>query len=473
MKSVELEKSYNPNDFEQRIYDEWMKRESFGPHQEGQETYTIVMPPPNVTGILHMGHALNNALQDIIIRHQRMLGKDALWLPGTDHAGIATQHVVERELKLKGTNRKELGREKFVEETWKVKDRHHKIIKNQLQKIGSSCDWSRERFTMDDGLSKAVREAFVSLYEKGLIYKGNYLVNYCTTCGTALADDEVEYKPVTGALYQVRYPYKDKEGYITVATTRPETMFGDVAVAVNPDDERYKDLVGTYLILPLANKPIPIIADSYVDMSFGTGMVKITPAHDPNDWAIGQRHNLPIINILNADGTLNEEVPQKYRNMDVESARKLVVKDLTESDYLIEQKAHNHEVGHCYRCSTVIEPYLSEQWFVSMQSMADKALKAWENGEVNFYAKRWENTYSHWLKNIRDWCISRQLWWGHRIPVWYCKDCGSMMVEREDPTHCSTCTSINIRQEEDVLDTWFSSWLWPFSTLGWPENQSI
>ena len=470
MKSVELEKSYNPNDFEQRIYDEWMKSESFGPHQEGQETYTIVMPPPNVTGILHMGHALNNALQDIIIRHQRMLGKDALWLPGTDHAGIATQHVVERELKLKGTNRKELGREKFVEETWKVKDRHHKIIKNQLQKIGSSCDWSRERFTMDDGLSKAVREAFVSLYEKGLIYKGNYLVNYCTTCGTALADDEVEYKPVTGALYQVRYPFKDKEGYITVATTRPETMFGDVAVAVNPDDERYKDLVGTYLILPLANKPIPIIADSYVDMSFGTGMVKITPAHDPNDWAIGQRHNLPIINILNEDGTLNKEVPETYRNMDVESARKLVVKDLTESGYLIEQKAHNHEVGHCYRCSTVIEPYLSEQWFVSMQSMADKALKAWENGEVNFYAKRWENTYSHWLKNIRDWCISRQLWWGHRIPVWYCKDCGSMMVEREDPTHCSTCASTNIRQEEDVLDTWFSSWLWPFSTLGWPEK---
>ncbi|NCB02086.1 MAG: valine--tRNA ligase [Spirochaetia bacterium] len=470
MKSVELDKSYNPNDFEQRIYDQWMEKGYFGPHQEGKETYTIVMPPPNVTGILHMGHALNNSLQDIIIRHQRMSGKDALWLPGTDHAGIATQHVVERELKLKGTSRKKLGREAFLEETWKVKERHHTIIKNQLQKIGSSCDWDRERFTMDDGLSKAVREAFVTLYERGLIYKGNYLVNYCTTCGTAIADDEVEYKAVSGALYQVKYPFEHKEGSITVATTRPETMFGDVAVAVHPDDERYKDLIGTNVILPLANKPIPIIADSYVDMTFGTGMVKITPAHDPNDWAIGQRHSLPIINILNSDGTLNEEVPLKYQNMDVESARKLVVGDLKLGGFLLEQHVHNHEVGHCYRCSTVIEPFVSEQWFVSMKSMADKALAAWEKGEVNFYAKRWENTYSHWLKNIRDWCISRQLWWGHRIPVWYCKDCGHMMVEREDPTLCKKCNSTHIVQESDVLDTWFSSWLWPFSTLGWPEK---
>ncbi len=472
MKSVELDKSYNPNDFEQRIYDTWIEKGYFSPDKEGEETYTIVMPPPNVTGILHMGHALNNSLQDIIIRYQRMMGKDALWLPGTDHAGIATQHVVERELKSRGTGRKELGREAFLEETWKVKERHHTIIKNQLQKIGSSCDWSRERFTMDDGLSKAVREAFVTLYERGLIYKGNYLVNYCSTCGTALADDEVEYKPVTGALYRVRYPFENKDGFITVATTRPETMFGDVAVAVHPDDERYKDIVGTNVILPLANKPIPIIADSYVDMTFGTGMVKITPAHDPNDWAIGQRHNLPIINILNPDGTLNDEVPQIYRNMDVLSARKLVVKDLSEQEYLVEQQVHNHEVGHCYRCSTVIEPYLSEQWFVSMQSMADKALLAWEDGNINFYAKRWENTYSHWLKNIRDWCISRQLWWGHRIPVWYCRDCGEMMVLRNDPTECCKCHSTNLRQEEDVLDTWFSSWLWPFSTLGWPEKSN-
>ncbi|MGD1833240.1 MAG: valine--tRNA ligase [Sphaerochaetaceae bacterium] len=470
MKSVELDKSYNPNDFENRIYEQWKEHNVFGPAKENNESYTIVMPPPNVTGILHMGHALNNVLQDILARYARMNQKDTLWLPGTDHAGIATQHVVERELKKKGKTRQELGREKFLEETWKVKEYHHGIITRQLEKIGSSCDWNRERFTMDEGLSKAVREAFVSLYEKNLIYKGNYLVNYCTHCGTALADDEVEYKPVTGALYQVTYPYEDQKGAITVATTRPETMFGDAAVAVNPDDDRYKDLVGKNVILPLADKPIPIIADSYVDMEFGTGMVKITPAHDPNDWAIGQRHDLPVINILNADGTLNENVPEKYRGLDVETARSLVVKDLSDQGYLIDQKPHNHEVGHCYRCSTVIEPFVSEQWFVSMKSMADKALKAWEDGEIHFYAKRWENTYSHWLRNIRDWCISRQLWWGHRIPVWYCDDCGHMMVEREDPSECSACHSKHIRQEEDVLDTWFSSWLWPFSTLGWPEK---
>ncbi len=470
MKSVELDKSYNPNDFENRIYEQWKEHNVFGPAKENNESYTIVMPPPNVTGILHMGHALNNVLQDILARYARMNQKDTLWLPGTDHAGIATQHVVERELKKKGKTRQELGREKFLEETWKVKEYHHGIITRQLEKIGSSCDWNRERFTMDEGLSKAVREAFVSLYEKNLIYKGNYLVNYCTHCGTALADDEVEYKPVTGALYQVTYPYEDQKGAITVATTRPETMFGDAAVAVNPDDDRYKDLVGKNVILPLADKPIPIIADSYVDMEFGTGMVKITPAHDPNDWAIGQRHDLPVINILNADGTLNENVPVKYRGLDVETARSLVVKDLSDQGYLIDQKPHNHEVGHCYRCSTVIEPFVSEQWFVSMKSMADKALKAWEDGEIHFYAKRWENTYSHWLRNIRDWCISRQLWWGHRIPVWYCDDCGHMMVEREDPSECSACHSKHIRQEEDVLDTWFSSWLWPFSTLGWPEK---
>jgi valyl-tRNA synthetase len=470
MKSVELEKSYNPNDFENRIYAQWKENNLFAPSNEGNESYTIVMPPPNVTGILHMGHALNNVLQDILTRYQRMNGKDTLWLPGTDHAGIATQHVVERELKKRGLTRQQLGREEFLKETWNVKEKHHTIIKKQLEKIGSSCDWNRERFTMDEGLSKAVREAFVSLYERNLIYKGNYLVNYCTHCGTALADDEVEYKPVTGALYQVTYPYEEGEGSITIATTRPETMFGDAAVAVNPSDERYTHLIGKNVILPLSNKPIPIIADSYVDVEFGTGMVKITPAHDPNDWAIGQRHNLPIINILNPDGTLNENVPSEYQNLDVESARALVVKDLKEQGYLIDQQPHNHEVGHCYRCSTVIEPYVSEQWFVSMKSMADKALHAWERGEVNFYAKRWENTYSHWLKNIRDWCISRQLWWGHRIPVWYCDDCGHMMVEREDPSECSKCHSKNIRQEEDVLDTWFSSWLWPFSTLGWPDK---
>ena len=471
MKAVELEKSYNPKDFEDRIYADWKEHGCFQPDAEAPgEPFTVVMPPPNVTGILHMGHALNNQLQDTLVRYHRMCGRPALWVPGTDHAGIATQNVVERQLAAKGLRRQDLGREKFVEETWKVKERHHAIISQQLEKIGSSCDWTRERFTMDEGLSQAVRESFVTLYERGLVYKGNYLVNYCTHCGTALADDEVEYKNLPGKLYQVQYPYADGSGNITVATTRPETMFGDVAVAVNPADERYAHLVGTFVILPLANKRIPIIADSYVDMEFGTGMVKITPAHDPNDWEIGRRHDLEMVNILNADGTLNDAVPEAYRNMDVTSARKLVVADLVSGGYLVGQTDHNHDVGHCYRCSTVIEPYLSEQWFVSMKGMADKALGAWKDGKVVFYAKRWENTYSHWLENIRDWCISRQLWWGHRIPVWYCQDCGQMMVERKDPTSCNKCGSSTILQDTDVLDTWFSSWLWPFSTLGWPES---
>ncbi|MGE0074289.1 MAG: valine--tRNA ligase [Sphaerochaetaceae bacterium] len=471
MKAVELEKSYNPKDFEDRIYADWKEHGCFQPDTDAPgEPFTVVMPPPNVTGILHMGHALNNQLQDTLVRYHRMCGRPSLWVPGTDHAGIATQNVVERQLAAKGLRRQDLGREKFVEETWKVKERHHATISKQLEKIGSSCDWTRERFTMDEGLSQAVRESFVTLYERGLVYKGNYLVNYCTHCGTALADDEVEYKNLPGKLYQVQYPYADGSGTITVATTRPETMFGDVAVAVNPADERYAHLVGTFVILPLANKRIPIIADSYVDMEFGTGMVKITPAHDPNDWEIGRRHNLEMVNILNPDGTLNDAVPEAYRNMDVTSARKLVVADLVSGGYLIGQTEHNHDVGHCYRCSTVIEPYLSEQWFVSMKGMAQKALGAWKDGKIVFYAKRWENTYSHWLENIRDWCISRQLWWGHRIPVWYCQDCGHMMVERNDPTNCATCGSSHISQDTDVLDTWFSSWLWPFSTLGWPES---
>lgn len=471
MKAVELEKSYNPKDFEDRIYADWKDNGCFRPSSEATgKPFTIVMPPPNVTGILHMGHALNNLLQDTLIRYHRMCGRPALWVPGTDHAGIATQNVVERQLKARGLRRQDLGRERFVEETWKVKEKHHAIITKQLEKIGCSCDWSHERFTMDDGLSRAVRESFVSLYERGLIYKGNYLVNYCTHCGTALADDEVEYKNLPGKLYQVRYPHADGSGFITVATTRPETMFGDVAVAVNPADERYRELVGTMVILPLANKPIPIIADSYVDMDFGTGMVKITPAHDPNDWEIGKRHGLEMVNILNPDGTLNENVPEAYRSMDVLTARKAVVKDLEAGMFLIGKKEHNHDVGHCYRCSTVIEPYLSEQWFVSMEQMARKALDAWQDGKLSFYAKRWENTYSHWLGNIRDWCISRQLWWGHRIPVWYCDSCGHMMVERDDPSECMACKSKDIHQDTDVLDTWFSSWLWPFSTLGWPDD---
>ena len=470
MKAVELSKSYNPKDFEQRIYDQWLENKAFSPDKDGKEHFTVVMPPPNVTGILHMGHALNNTLQDIIIRYKRMKGFRTLWVPGTDHAGIATQNVVERQLAREGKRRQDLGREKFIERTWQVKDKHHEIITSQLRKMGCSCDWDHERFTMDEGLSKAVREAFVTLYERGLIYKGQYLVNYCPKCGTALADDEVEYENMPGKLYDVRYPYADGSGYITVATTRPETMFGDVAVAVNPEDERYTAVVGKELLLPLTDRKIKIIADSFVDKEFGTGMVKITPAHDPNDWECGRRHNLEAINLLNPDGTLNENVPEKYRGLDPVAARRLVVEDLKEGGYLVKETDHAHDVGHCYRCHTVVEPYLSDQWFVSMKGMAQKALKALSDGDIVFYPKRWENTYIHWMENIRDWCISRQLWWGHRIPVWYCKDCGKMIVSRTDVTECPDCGSHNLEQDPDVLDTWFSSWLWPFSTLGWPEK---
>ena len=470
MKAVELSKAYDPKDFEDRIYSYWKENGEFAPSDSDKEHFSIVMPPPNVTGVLHMGHALNNSLQDIIIRYYRMHGRPTLWVPGTDHAGIATQNVVERQLQKEGLRRQDLGREKFVERTWKVKEKHHDIIKSQLEKMGCSCDWDHERFTMDEGLSRAVREAFVTLYEKGLIYKGKYLVNYCPKCGTALADDEVEYENVPGKLYDVRYPYADGSGYITVATTRPETMFGDTAVAVNPDDERYKGVVGKELLLPLTDRKIPIITDRFVDMEFGTGMVKITPAHDPNDFECGKRHNLEAINLLNSDGTLNENVPEKYRGMMAEEARALVVEDLEKGGYLVKVTDHAHDVGHCYRCHTTVEPYLSEQWFVSMKSLADKALAAWKNGDIVFYPRRWENTYSHWMENIRDWCISRQLWWGHRIPVWYCQDCGKMIVSRTDVTECPDCHSHNLQQDEDVLDTWFSSWLWPFSTLGWPDK---
>ena len=470
MKAVELAKSYNPKDFEERIYASWKEKGEFRPREGKGEHFSIVMPPPNVTGILHMGHALNNSLQDIIIRYYRMTGRPTLWVPGTDHAGIATQNVVERQLKKEGLRRQDLGREKFLERTWQVKEKHHDIIKSQLEKMGCSCDWDHERFTMDEGLSRAVREAFVSLYERGLIYKGKYLVNYCPKCGTALSDDEVEYEEEPGKLYHVRYPYSDGSGYIIVATTRPETMFGDTAVAVHPEDERYKAIVGKSLDLPLTERKIKIIADAFVSREFGTGMVKITPAHDPNDFECGKRNNLEAINILNPDGTLNDNCPQKYRNLQAVDARKLVVEDLEKGGYIEKIEEHNHEVGHCYRCHTIVEPYLSDQWFVKMRSLADKAMEALEKSDIVFYPKRWENTYSRWLESIRDWCISRQLWWGHRIPVWYCRDCGKEIVSREDVTECPHCHSRNIEQDSDVLDTWFSSWLWPFSTLGWPEK---
>ena len=488
MKAIELEKAYNPKDFEDRIYNDWEQKGYFKPASDekspvhesycsckscGGKTgmYSVVIPPPNVTGVLHMGHGLNNTLQDIVVRYHRMRGDNTLWLTGTDHAGIATQNVVERQLKKEGKSRNDLGREKFLERTWQVKNAHHDIIVKQQRKLGNSTDWERERFTYDEGLSKAVRDVFVTLYERGLMYKGQRLVNWCPRCGTALADDEVDHEETQGAMYHIYYEYADGSGKIEVATTRPETFFGDTAVAVNPSDERYVNLVGKMLKLPLTGKQIPIIADEYVDKEFGTGMVKITPAHDPNDWEVGKRHNLEVINLLTPDGRLNENVPEKYRGLKPEQARKLVIEDLTEAGLFKDEEKMVHSVGHCYRCKTVVEPYLSAQWFVKMKPMADKALAAWKKGEIEFFPRKWENTYSHWLENIRDWCVSRQIWWGHRIPAWYC-DCGETIVSREDPKSCPKCgaDASHLKQDPDVLDTWFSSWLWPFSTLGWPEK---
>ena len=495
MKAIELEKAYNPKSFEDRVYKDWEESGSFKPLSDknpleaaGRPNFTVVIPPPNVTGVLHMGHGLNNTLQDIVVRYHRMKGDNTLWLPGTDHAGIATQNVVERRLKKEGLRRQDLGRDKFLEKTWEVKREHHSIISNQQRRLGNSVDWSRERFTLDEGLSKAVREVFVTLYERNLIYRGNYLVNWCPSCGTALADDEVEHEDTAGAMYHMYYEIADGSSIpavtledgtvfpggnrIEIATTRPETLFGDTAVAVHPDDPRYKALVGKKVRLALTDREIPVVADTYVDRTFGTGVVKITPAHDPNDWEVGKRCGLDILNILNPDGTLNENVPEKYRGLSCKEARKTVVEDLISAGLFKEEEKITHSVGHCYRCHSVVEPYLSTQWFVRMKPMAEKALKAWKEGKIVFYPKKWENTYSHWMENIRDWCISRQLWWGHRIPVWYCQECGKMIVSREDPQNCPDCKAgkDKLQQDPDVLDTWFSSWLWPFSTLGWPED---
>ncbi|MDR2518453.1 MAG: valine--tRNA ligase [Spirochaetaceae bacterium] len=471
MKAIVLEKAYNPKNFEDRIYARWKAEDAFKPKPgTGKPPYVVVIPPPNVTGVLHLGHGLNISLQDIIVRFHRMRGESALWVPGTDHAGIATQHVVEKRLKAQGVSRLDLGREGFAAETWKVKEEHHKIISRQIARMGASVDWSRERFTLDPGLSAAVREVFVSLYERDLLYKGSYLVNWCASCGTALSDDEVEREEEGGFLYHIKYPLG--AGFLEIATTRPETLLGDTALAVHPEDPRYTSFIGQEALLPLVGRRLPVVADTYVDRAFGTGVVKITPAHDPNDWELAKRHNLPVINILGQNGALNSEVPAAYQGMGVAAAREAVVRDLKEAGLFVKQAPLTHTIGRCYRCNTVIEPYLSEQWFVRMKPLAEKALAAWRKGEVAFYPRKWEHTYQYWLEHIRDWCISRQLWWGHRIPAWTCPECGALAVAREDPPACPRCGASGLEQDPDVLDTWFSSWLWPFSTLGWPEKTS-
>ncbi|WP_027307682.1 valine--tRNA ligase [Caloramator sp. ALD01] len=465
-----IAKNYDPKEFEERLYNEWLEKGYFTPKVDREKKpFTIVMPPPNITGQLHMGHALDNTLQDALIRWKRMQGYETLWLPGEDHASIATEVKVEAELAKKGINKKEIGREEFLKHVWDWTHTYRERIKKQLQKMGASCDWTRERFTMDEGLNKAVREVFVRLYNKGLIYRGNRIINWCPRCMTALSDAEIEYQEKQGNLWHIKYPVKDSDEYIVIATTRPETMLGDVAVAVNPNDERYKHLIGKTLILPLVNREIPIIADEYVEMEFGTGAVKITPAHDPNDFEVGQRHNLEQIVVMNDNGTMNE-LAGKYAGLDRYDARKQIVNDLQELGLLVKIEEHNHNVGAHDRCGTTVEPLLSKQWFVKMKPLAEPAIEAVKNGEVEFVPERFAKVYFNWMENIQDWCISRQLWWGHRIPVWYCQDCGEVIVSSDEPDVCQKCGSSNLKQDEDVLDTWFSSALWPFSTLGWPDK---
>lgn len=466
----ELEKQYNPSAFEDRIYKFWTDNGYFHADVKSEKTpYTIVIPPPNITGQLHMGHALDNTLQDILIRYHRMNGYNTLWLPGTDHASIATEAKIVEAMRKEGITKENIGREKFLERAWEWKRQYGGRIIEQLKKMGSSCDWDRERFTLDEGCNKAVVEVFNNLYEKGLIYRGERIVNWCPHCKTSISDAEVEYEDQAGHFWHLRYPFVDGSGYLELATTRPETMLGDTAVAVNPNDERYKDLVGKMLDLPIVHRQIPVIADDYVDIEFGTGVVKITPAHDPNDFEVGLRHNLEVIDILTDDAHIKDGWG-KYSGMDRYEARKAIVEDLKAEGALLEIEDYSHNVGTCYRCGTTIEPKVSKQWFVSMKPLAGPAIDAVKNEETKFVPKRYEKTYFHWLENIRDWCISRQLWWGHRIPAWYCDDCGEITVSRENVTKCSKCGSEHIHQDPDTLDTWFSSALWPFSTLGWPEE---
>lgn len=467
---MRLEDKYIPKNFEKKIYNEWLENKYFSakPNKK-KEPFTILMPPPNITGELHMGHALDTSLQDTIIRFKRMQGYEALWIPGTDHASIATEVKIVNKMREEGLTKEGIGREKFLERAWQWKEQYGNKIVEQMKGLGLSCDWDRETFTMDEKCSKAVLKVFIDLYKKGLIYRGDRIINWCPSCQTALSDAEVEYAEKDSYLWYVRYPFKDEEGEIIIATTRPETMFGDVAVAVNPKDKRYADHIGKLVKLPLTDKYIPIIADEYVEKDFGTGALKITPAHDENDFFIGERHNLPAISVLDKNGILNE-VAGKYKGMTCEDARKAVEADLKAEGYLIKTEPHKHNVGTCYRCNSVIEPMISKQWFLAMKDIAQPAIKVVKSKLIEFIPNRFVKTYLNWMENIRDWCISRQLWWGHRIPAYYCQDCGEIMVAKEEPKQCKKCKSTNIKQDEDVLDTWFSSALWPFSTLGYPEK---
>lgn len=465
-----LPKTYNPKDFEDRLYSYWNDNGYFRAEVDHtKKPFTIMMPPPNVTGSLHMGHALNNTIQDILTRWKRMEGYSALWLPGTDHASISTEVKVVEKITAEGKSKEGLGRDGFLEEAWEWTHLYGNTIKNQLKKLGVSCDWSRDRFTLDESMTDAVLEVFIRLYEKGLIYRGDRIINWCPSCATAISDAEVDHEDTEGFIWYIKYPIKDSDESITIATTRPETMLGDLAIAVNPNDERYTHLVGKTAILPLVNREIPIIADNYVEMEFGSGAVKITPSHDPNDFEVGERANLGQCVVINIDGTISDNYGV-YSGKDRFVARKLIVEDLKEQGYLIEEKTHENAVGHCERCKTVIEPLISKQWFVKMESMAKVALDAYKNGEVNFIPERFGKSYTHWLENTRDWCISRQLWWGHRLPVYYCHDCNEVIISKTEPKHCTKCNCTNFKQDPDTLDTWFSSALWPFSTLGWPNK---
>ncbi|MDO4953323.1 MAG: valine--tRNA ligase, partial [Synergistaceae bacterium] len=466
-----LNKNYDPAPIEDKWYGKWIDDELFKADTAScKPQFSIVIPPPNVTGKLHVGHSLDNTLQDILCRTKRMQGYEVLWVPGTDHAGIATQNVVERSLAAEGISRHDLGREEFVSRVWKWKEEYGSAIISQLKKLGASCDWSKERFTMDEGLSAAVRKMFVSLYNDGLIYRGKYLINWCPRCQTALSDLEVEHHDHDGKFYEVAYKFADESGEIKVMTTRPETIMGDVAIAVHPRDQKNRHLIGKKVIVPIVHRVIPVIEDNMVDPEFGSGCVKITPAHDPNDFLVGQRHGLEQIQVIDGSGIMTKDAGEKYAGLDRFEAREIVVEDLKAEGVLLSIQDIKHSVGECYRCHTVIEPYLSEQWFVKTRPLADKGVEMVKAGKIRFIPEQWTNVYYQWMENIRDWCISRQLWWGHRIPAWYCQDCGEIMVAEEAPDKCGKCGSTNLKQDEDVLDTWFSSGLWPFSTMGWPEK---